>query len=453
MRRKIDGRLRRWKDSEDRKPLVVTGPRQIGKTYSVIEFGKECFSNTVLLNFQESVQLQRIFDGDLTPSRLLRELSAYSQETIDEDTLLVFDEVQECGRALSSLRNFSEEMGEQPLIATGSLLGLYIGPKKKGYDKGESFPTGRVETAPMHPMDLEEFAWATDRSGLADSIRDHFADMSEMPLHESALEMYREYLSIGGMPAAVDAFVRTGDPDVSMSVQKELNNGMIGDISKHSESPEDIVRTMRVWNSMTSQLMKDNLKFQYSKVQRGGRSAVFGASVDWLVSAGMTDRCRMVTELSVPLDAYADEDSFRLFMCDTGLLCSKAEVPFKAVTAGTASDRFRGVMAENYTMQMLTARDVKAYYWNPDQNTEVDFVMQDSDTNIVPIEVKSGDRTGSKSLARCRERYHPRSAIRLSAKNFGYEDGLFSIPLYAAHLIGEDWARTADRFAGTAEHR
>ena len=440
MERKIISKMEQWKDSEDRKPLMIMGPRQVGKTYSVMEFAKSRFGNYVMFNFQESPELHRIFDGDLNPRRLLNELSAYSQETITDETLIVFDEVQECDRAVTSLKYFAEELPEQPVITTGSLLGLTVDPPDHDERSKRSFPVGKVQQVQMHPMDLEEYAWATGRRALTDSVRSHFDDMSEMPLHDTALGMYREYLAVGGMPEAVSAFVRTGDPNAVMTAQRGLNDSLLGDIAKHSKSPDTMVRTIHTWNSMVSQLMKDNLKFQYSKIAKGGRSAQYSASVDWLAAARMVNRCDMVTEPTAPLSGFTEGSSFRLFMADTGLLCSRAEVPFKTVVSGRASDRFRGVMAENYVSQSLTANGFRTYYWNPDQNTEVDFLIQDADGDVVPVEVKSGDRVDSKSLAKLRKKYSPRSAIRLSSKNFGFEDGLYSIPLYAAFCIDGSWA-------------
>ena len=440
MERKITSKMEKWKDSEDRKPLMIMGPRQVGKTYSVMEFAKTHFDNYVMFNFQESPELHRIFQGDLNPRSLIKELSAYSQETITDETLIVFDEIQECDRAVTSLKYFTEGSPDQPVITTGSLLGLTIGYRDAETGPKRSFPVGKVQEIRMHPMDLEEYAWATGRRALTDSVRMHFEDMSEMPLHDTALEMYREYLAIGGMPEAVSAFVRTDDPNAVITIQRGLNDSLLGDIAKHSGSSDTMVRTIRTWNSMVSQLMKDNLKFQYSKVVSGGRSSNYSTSVDWLVAAQMVNRCDMVTDPTAPLSGSVDGSSFRLFMADTGLLCSKAEVPFKSVASGRASDRFRGVMAKNYVSQALTANDLRTYYWNPDPYTEVDFMIQDTDGEVVPIEVKSGDRTGSKSLTKIRNRISPRSAIRLSSKNFGLEDGLYSIPLYAAFCIDDTWA-------------
>ena len=434
-----------WKESEDRKPLMIMGPRQVGKTYSAMKFARENYGSYALFNFQESRELHRIFEGDLDPQRLIKELSAYSQESIGEDTLIVFDEIQECGRAVTSLKYFREDMPEQPIITTGSLLGLIAGNSgDDGESSKRSFPVGAVEQIQMHPMDLEEYAWATGRKDLVDSIRSHFDEMSEMSLHDTALEMYREYLAVGGMPEAVSSFVRTKDPNEVLAVQKGLNDSLIGDISKHAGSSDTVVKTLRTWNSMVSQLMKDNLKFQYSKIISGARSSQYSTSVDWLVAARMVNRVDMVTEPTSPLSGFVDGSSFRLFMSDTGLLCSKAEVPFKAVVSGRAGDRFRGVMAENYVAQSLAANGMKPYYWNPDQWTEVDFIMQDAEGEVVPIEVKSGDRTGSKSLKKLREKYSPRVSVRISSKNFGYEDGLCSIPLYAAFCMDGRWPGVVD---------
>ena len=326
-------------------------------------------------------------------------------------------------------------------------MGLIAGDNgQNGSDTSKrSFPVGTVEQIQMNPMDLEEYAWVTGRKALTNSIREHFNDMSEMPLHDSALELYREYLAVGGMPEAISSFVDTGDPNMVMAVQRGLNDSLIGDISKHAGSSDTVVRTLRAWNSMISQLMKDNLKFQYGKIAKGGRSSQYSTSVDRLVAARIVNRVDMVTEPTAPLSGFVDDSSFRLFMADTGMLCSKAEVPFKTVVSGRAGDRFRGVMAENYVAQSLSANGLNTYYWNPDQNTEVDFLFQDADGEVVPIEVKSGDRTDSKSLRKLRQKYSPRSSIRISSKNYRYEGGLYSVPLYAAFCIDGSWAEKVGR--------
>lgn len=396
-----------------------------------MEFGRRNFGNTVLFNFHSSPGLKRIFDGDLTPKRLVTELSAYAQETITDETLIIFDEVQECDRAVASLRYFSELSPWQPIISTGSMLGLLTGSPGGRV----SFPTGRVEQVHMHPMDMEEFAWAVGERGLTDSIRDHFGSMGEMPLHEEAMELYRRYLAVGGMPAAVKTYADTGDPELTRDVLRNLDSGFLGDISKHADSPDTVVKTLRTWNSMTSQLLKDNLKFQYNRICSGARSKQYSLSVDWLTAAGMVDRCDKVTEPLVPLSGYADPDSFRLFFGDVGVMCQKAEVPFRAVVTGRVSDRFRGVMAENYVMQSLTANGLRPYYWNPDQNTELDFVFQNDAGEIVPVEVKSGEGVSSKSMDKFRSRYGPERSVRISSRNFGVSDGLYSIPLYAAFCL------------------
>ncbi len=440
MDRKIYAKMLEWKNSKEKKPLVILGPRQVGKTYSAKQFANSNFRHHVMFNFQESKELAKIFKKDLDPKRLIRELSAYSQESINENTLILFDEIQDCEDAVTSLKYFQEDLPEQPIIATGSMLGLITGPSN-GDNSKRTYPVGKVKEIQMHPLDLEEFAWATGRKKLSDNIIEHFQNMSKMPLHDTALEMYREYLAIGGMPEAVKTYVETKDTDMVLSIQRDLNNGFIGDISKHAGSSDTVVKTLRTWNSMVTQLMKDNLKFQYNKISSGGRSSQYSASVDWLVAARLVNRCIRITEPSVPLSGYEDQCSFRLFIGDTGILSSKAEVPFKTVMSGKASDRFRGRMAENYIMQSLVSNGITPYYWNPDQNTEVDFVIQDSYGKIIPIEVKSGDRTDSKSLKKFRERYHPDSSIRISSKNFGMEDGLYSIPLYATFCIDREWSK------------
>lgn len=430
MDRKIMKRLTEWKESPRRMPLLLDGARQVGKTYTALTFGKEHYKNTVYFNMEDSAEIQAIFDRDFQMERLIRELSAKAGESIfPGDTLIIFDEIQACERALTSLKYFCEKAPEYHIIAAGSLLGVAL--KREKY----SFPVGKVDRMTLYPLDFEEFLWATGNKPMAGLIREAYADFAPLSLHDTALDLYREYLAVGGMPQPVNVYVETKDFNFVLAAQKALNDAYIADMAKYA-TPQETVKIMAAWGSIPAQLSKENHKFQYRVIKSGARAYEYETPLQWLDSAGVINRCTRVSEGKMPLTAFADNASFKIYMLDTGLLCSKFDIAANVVLTGDhRMDGFKGALAENYIMQALVANGVKPYYWTMQQRAELDFVFQDRQGNVIPLEGKSAENVRAKSLNSFVKRYDCPYAIRVSAKNFGFENQIKSIPLYALFCL------------------
>lgn len=431
MERKTIGKLIHWKQNIRRKPLIITGARQVGKTYSALTFGKEHYKNTVYFSLEDSREVQSIFDRDLKPERIIRELSAYSGQSIfPGDTLIIFDEIQACERALTSLKYFCENAPEYHIIAAGSLLGVAINREKY------SFPVGKVDMLTMYPLDFEEFLMATGNALLVEMIKESYSDFSPMPLHEKAKDLYKLYLVVGGMPQAVIEYVSTnGDLNFVLAAQKTINDSYIADMAKYA-SPQETTKIMASWSSIPAQLSKENHKFQYKIIKSGARAYEYETPIDWLKFAGIIHKCVRVKEGKMPLTAYADNDSFKVYMMDTGLLCSKFGISANVILNNTpVFDGFKGALAENYICQSLVSNEFIPFYWSSPGKAELDFVFQNSQGNIIPLEGKSADNVRSKSLKHFVSLYNPEYAIRVSARNFGYENGIKSIPLYALFCL------------------
>jgi len=426
MERKIMNRLTAWKNNLNKKPLILSGARQVGKTYSALTFGKQYYQNTAYFNMEDSREVQAVFERDLKPERIVRELSALSGQNIfPGDTLMIFDEIQACERALTSLKYFCENAPEYHVIAAGSMLGVAMNREKY------SFPVGKVDMLAMYPLDFEEFLTAVGNEPLVGLIKDSFTDFSPFSLHETALDLYRTYLVVGGMPQAVIEYVKTKDFNFVHAAQKTINDAYVADMAKYA-SPRETARIMAAWASIPAQLSKENRKFQYKIIKSGARAYDYETPLDWLKFAGIINKCVRVTEGSMPLTAYADNDSYKVYMMDTGLLCSKFGVAAGAIINGASSfDGFKGALAENYICQTLTTNGFTPYYWSSQGKAELDFVFQDRFGNIIPLEGKSADNVKSKSLRLYTSQYDPIYAVRVSVKNFGFENGIKSIPLYA----------------------
>jgi len=430
MERKFVDGLNKWKNDTSRKPLVISGARQVGKTYTMLSFGKEQYKNTVYINMEDNRNVQAIFERDLKPERIVRELSAYSGKSIfPGDTLVIFDEIQACERALTSLKYFCENAPQYHIVTAGSLLG--VATKREQY----SFPVGKVDMMTMYPMDFEEFLRATDNVPLTQLIRESFAEFSPLPLHDTALDLYKLYLVVGGMPEAILKYISTQDFNFVVATQKSMNDSYIADMAKYATTHET-TKIKAAWDSLPAQLAKENRKFQYKAIKSGARAYEYEMPLDWLASAGIIHKCVRVTEGKLPLVAYADNDSFKVYMMDTGLLCSKFGIAANVVMSGTPSfDGFKGALTENYICQCLAANGITPFYWSSPGKAELDFVFQNHQGNIIPLEAKSADNVKSKSLNRFVELYNPEYAIRVSTKNFGYENGIKSIPLYAMFCV------------------
>ena len=429
MKRKIEERLLVWKDkTSNRLPLIVNGARQVGKTYILRKFGAEQFKNVVYINLETNLAVASYFSDNITPERLLRYLEASTgKRIIPGETLIILDEIQSCERALTALKYFCEETPEYHIVAAGSLLGVAINRQRY------SFPVGKVETITLYPLDFEEFLWARGREALCEEIRHAYETMEPLPdaLHQEAIELYREYLLIGGMPACVNAFLNSGSfLDVPL-VQSEILDNYIADMAKYA-SNTDSVKIRACYNSIPAQLAKDNKKFQYKVVQKGGSAALFGASIEWLNLAGVVLKCQRINQAYEPIAVYADLSAFKLYMGDVGLLTMKSGISQQTVLSGEGNT-FMGAVTENYVAQ-LVAKGYDLYYWESGSTAELDFVLQKG-SQIIGIEVKKGEHVRSRSLSVFVNSYKPSYSIRLSLKNFGAKDGLKSVPLYAIFCI------------------
>ncbi len=430
MERKIADKLLKWKENPRRMPLLLYGARQVGKTYTALSFGKRHYKNTVYFNMEDSSEIAAIFERNFDTERIIRELSAKSGQSIfPEDTLIIFDEIQACERALTSLKYFCEKNEGYHIIAAGSLLGVAV--KREKY----SFPVGKVDMLNMYPLDFEEFLWVLGKKDICELIRKSYETISPMSLHDTAMDLYKTYLVVGGMPKAVLDYVETNDFNFVIDTQKNLNNSYIADMAKYA-APQETTKTMAAFASIPAQLAKENHKFQYKVIKSGARAYDYEPSLDWLKAAGIINKCVLAKEGKLPLSAYVENGSFKVYMVDTGLLCSKFGISANAVINNPHSfEGFNGALAENYVMQALIANGLQPYYWNSDGKAELDFLFQDSDGNIIPLECKAAENVKSKSLNIYISRYKPIYSIRVSAKNFGFENNIKSIPLYALFCL------------------
>jgi hypothetical protein len=430
MRRKIEEKLIAWKNhTKKRKPLLMYGARQVGKTYILNEFGEKHYKNTAYINLETNLAVADYFADDISPKRIIRFLETAANDVIlPGETLVILDEIQSCERALTSLKYFAEDAPEYHIAAAGSLLGVAV--KRKKY----SFPVGKVESLTLYPLDFEEFLWSLGEERLADEIRACYTNMEPMPeaLHQKAIEHYRCYLIAGGMPACAAAFAEHGKTILIPTIHNEIVNNYVADMSKYAE-PSETVKIQACYESIPAQLAKENKKFQYKVVQRGGSATLFGASLDWLIQAGIVLKCRKIEQAVSPIKVYEDLSSFKLYMSDVGLLVMKSGTPQQTVLSGERNF-FMGAVTENYIAQALTANGHPLFYWVSEHTAEIDFVMQ-KETDIIGIEVKKGIKTRSRSLSVFVQKYKPAYCIRFSEKNFGKDGGVYAIPHYAAFCV------------------
>lgn len=431
MYRKIMRYLEAWKNSPHRKPLILQGARQVGKTYAVLEFGRTHYDNVAYFNFETSPRLAQTFAEDISPDYLIPVLSHIAGQTIvRERTLIVLDEVQLCDRALTSLKYFCEDAPEYHIIVAGSLLGVAV--NREAF----SFPVGKVDMKTMYPMDMEEFLLAVGEEALAQRIRACFDTDTPLPaaLHEAAMQRYRQYLTVGGMPECVLQYAQTQDQVLVRHTQDTILAGYLNDMSKYNTQNE-IKKTRLVYDNVTVQLSKKNTRFQYKLIKKGARAAEFENALEWLCLSGVISRVYRAEQVKKPLENYRDSDAFKVYVSDLGLLCAKKNLAAADILYMSEElNDFKGGMAENYAQTQLIANGYQTYYWESDRGAEVDFVIQ-REGRLIPIEVKSADNTRAKSLKVYMDTFAPDYAIKLSARNFGFEDGKKTVPLYAAFCI------------------
>lgn len=431
MYRKIIEFFEAWRNNEHRKPLILQGARQVGKTYSILEFGRTHYENVAYFNFETNPKLNKTFEENISPDYLIPILSHISGQTIvKEKTLIVFDEVQLCERALTSLKYFCEDAPDYHIIVAGSLLGVAVNRTKF------SFPVGKVDMKTLYPMDMEEFMLAMGADSLVEQIRKCFETDTPLPsaLHDVAMQLYRQYLIVGGMPECVMQFAETKDYILVRHTQDTILASYLNDMSKYNNLNE-IKKTRLAYDNITVQLSKKNTRFQYKLIKKGGRASEFENAIEWLCLSGIVSQVYKVIQIKKPLENYRDIDAFKIYVSDLGLLCAKKDL--------TASDilymfeelnDFKGGMVENYVNVQLTINGYHTYYWESARGAEIDFVIQ-RNGKLIPIEVKSADNTKAKSLKVYMDTYHPTYAIKLSTKNFAFEDNKKIVPLYAAFCI------------------
>jgi len=429
MFRKIERNLLEWKNKKDRKPLLLFGARQVGKTYILNKFGEEYFDDVVYINLETNLSVASYFSQDITPNKLISFLeTVVNKEIIPNHTLIILDEIQSCERALTSLKYFYEITPEYHIAGAGSLLGIAL--NRNHY----SFPVGKVETLDLFPLDFEEFLMALDEYKLIDTIKDSYKSLTPLPeaIHLKAIQYYREYLIIGGMPACIENYRINHKLIFAQDIQSEIIRNYVADMAKYA-SPTEAVKIRACYESIPNQLAKDNKKFQYKIVQRGGTSTIFGASLDWLQQAGIILKCQKTNQGINPISVYSDLSSFKIYMSDVGLLVQSSGLATQTILTGEGNI-FMGAVTENYVAEQLVAKGDKLYYWSPKNTAEVDFIIQ-REHDIYAMEVKKGTNTRSRSLKEFQRQYQPQYLIRISEKNFGISNDLISIPLYAIFCL------------------
>ena len=429
MKRFVETDLLKWKNSPARRPLVLLGARQVGKTHTVFNFGKSRYRDVAVFNFENNRPLQAVFEQDADPARIIAELERHSLKRVAPDTLVFFDEIQACPKALTSLKYFSEKAPQHHIIAAGSLLGVAL--NREGF----SFPVGKVDRLAMRPMNFGEFLLALGEDALFSAIQNAFANDAPLPqnIHAKALGLHGVYLVVGGMPKAVLEYVEKKDFDFVRNTQRGILADYDADMIKYA-TPAESVKIRAVYASIPAQLAKENKKFQYSVVGSNARAATYEACLQWLTDAGLVCKCGKVNEGKIPLKNYADLASYKIYMNDVGLLNCHCDVPVPLVLSGHFGGEAKGAMTENHIMQQLVFNGLTPWYWESDGRAEVDFVLQ-LHNMVVPVEAKSGENTKAKSLSLFVKKYGVKNSIRVSAKNFGFENNIKSVPLYAVFCV------------------
>lgn len=430
MKREIINNLIEWKDSKKRKPLIVHGARQVGKTYIIKEFGKKYYDNMIYVNFETNKELSSQINDSIDVKFIINKLELfYGEKILPKKTLIFFDEIQENERVLTSLKYFCEEAPEYHVIAAGSLLGVAI--NRENY----SFPVGKVKIINMYPLSFKEFLIAIGRENLVYEIKKHFENNERMDkdLHEFCLKLYRIYLVVGGMPESVQTYLDEQKIISTLDIQAMILESYVRDMTKYANNSESN-RIISAFDSIPVQLAKENKKFQYKVISKGATSSLFGPAILWLKNSGIVNQVFRVTP-NIPLEMHKDLSVFKLYMSDVGLFVNKARYPLYQLDLSVQPPMISmGPLTENYVANELKVNGYDLYYWESEGKAELDFVIQ-KDIDIVPIEVKSSIHIKSRSLDLYINKYNPKYAIRISEKNFGFENNIKSVPLYAVFCI------------------
>lgn len=430
MKREIINDLIKWKKSENRKPLIIHGARQVGKTYIIKQFGKDNYENLIYVNFETNKEFSNQISDIIDAKYIINKLELfYGEKIIPGKTLIFFDEIQANERALTSLKYFYEDAPEYHIIAAGSLLGIAI--NRQNY----SFPVGKVQMINMYPLSFKEFLIALGRENLIEEIENHFNSNSRMDkdIHELCLKLYRTYLIVGGMPEVVQTYLNEGKTISALDIQAEILESYERDMTKYADNSLSN-KIIASFDSIPMQLAKNNQKFQYKVVSKGGSSSIFGEAITWLKNSGIVNQVNKVVP-EMPLEMHKDLASFKLYMSDVGLFINKARYPLYQIDLSeTPTMISMGPLTEHYVANELRISGYETYYWESNGKAELDFVIQ-KDIYILPIEVKTSTHTKSRSLDLYMKKYNPEYAIRISEKNFGFENNIKSVPLYAVFCI------------------
>ena len=419
--------LKQWKNSVARKPLIIRGARQVGKTWLMKEFGEKNYEKCAYINFDDNSRMEQLFSGDFDIERIIQGLKIESGVNIEaENTLIIFDEIQECPKAVTSLKYFYENANQYHIVTAGSLLGVAM-------HQGTSFPVGKVDFMDLYPLNFKEFLKALGEDALIDLINKNDIDL--ITVFSDKLKIYlKQYMYIGGMPEVVETYIKNKDFNEVRKKQEVLLQAYEQDFSKHA--PNNVVpRIRQLWNNIPTQLAKENKKFIYGLVKEGARAREYELALSWLIDCGLIYQVNRVNDCKIPLSAYQDFNAFKLYLLDVGLLCAMAKLDAKTIIEGNdIFVEFKGALTEQYVLtELKTNVDSPVFYWSSEKGTsEVDYIIQIGRNNI-PIEVKSSENLQSKSLKSFVQKYNTKINVRTSMSNLKKEEWLINIPLY---LIG-----------------
>ncbi|HAV90727.1 MAG TPA: ATPase [Eubacterium sp.] len=432
MERKIMEDLCSWKNKKSRKPLILQGARQVGKTWIMKEFGKRYYKNVAYINLDENEQMKKSFDVDFDVKRIIEDITIVSGEKIEpEETLIIIDEVQESPKAITALKYFCENASEYHIIVAGSFLGVAM-------HKGISYPVGKVNILTMYPLSYYEFLLACGEDDLAKYVNKAENNKNQV-FREKYIRYLKLYYYVGGMPEAVSCYVDDKDINEVRNIQKEIVSLYEKDFSKHIDNKSELERTRMVWDSIPLQLAKENKKFFFGQIKKGARSAQYEVSIQWLIDCGLCYKVHMVSKPAMPLKSYKEPQAYKLFMIDVGLLGAMSDLDINSILGDDELFvEFKGALTEQYVLQQIisTTEMVPYYYSNTNSRNEIDFLMQIK-SDIVPIEVKAEENLKSKSLKAYIDKYDPKYAIRFSMKDYIKQEVIINIPLWNISAIGE----------------
>jgi len=416
-----------WKERKDRKPLIIRGARQVGKTWIMKEFGRQYYEKCVYINFEDNPKMEHLFSLDLNTERLIEGLSAYSNLAIDENTLIIFDEVQAVPRALTSLKYFNENAPQYQIVAAGSLLGVALHP-------GTSFPVGKVSFMDLFPLSFSEFLCALDYERYSNLLKSDDFNLIET-FKSQLIDLLKKYMFVGGMPEAVAEYAVNKDYIKVREIQTSILKAYENDFSKHAPN-NTVPRIRMLWQSVPRQLAKENRKFIYGLIKEGARAREYELALMWLVDCGLVHKVNRVSSGNLPLKAYEDMNSFKLYMVDIGLLCALSGIEVNVLVDGDKLfTDYKGALAEQFVLQQLISTGIKPFYWSSEKSSgEVDFVFQ-ANSKVVPLEVKAAENLQAKSLRVFVDKYKIEKAVRTSLANLRHETWLINLPLYMIEYI------------------